>query len=85
MLSEAAPPLEEEGGRGTGNGKVPAKSGSGGGGGVMGLVKRFPRRVLTILSNLPLAIGEMFTVAALMALGTLCCSLLFSNSNSSSL
>lgn len=83
MLSDAAPPLAEEGGGGTGNGKVPAKSGSVGG--VMGLVKRFPRRVLTILSNLPLAIGEMFTVAALMALGMLCCSLLFSNSNSPSL
>ena len=78
MLSDAAPPLAEEGGEGNGNGKVPAKSRSGGG--VMGLVKRFPRRVLTILSNLPLAIGEMFTVAALMALGMLCCSLLFSNS-----
>ncbi|KAE8008462.1 hypothetical protein FH972_004973 [Carpinus fangiana] len=69
FLSDAAPPLAEEGGEGNGNGKVPAKSRSGGG--VMGLVKRFPRRVLTILSNLPLAIGEMFTVAALMALGTI--------------
>ncbi|XP_059434152.1 cytochrome c biogenesis protein CCS1, chloroplastic [Corylus avellana] len=68
VLSDTAPPLEEEGGGGTGNGKVPAKSRSGGG--VMRLVKRFPRRVLTILSNLPLAIGEMFTVAVLMALGT---------------
>lgn len=28
-----------------------------------------PRRLLSVLSNLPLAIGEMFTIAALMALG----------------
>ncbi|GMY05867.1 cytochrome c biogenesis protein CCS1, chloroplastic isoform X1 [Fagus crenata] len=68
VLSEAAPPLGEEGrgGGGNGNGEVRAKSR----GRVMGLVKRFPRKVLGVLSNLPLAIGEMFTVAALMALGT---------------
>nr|POF01885.1 cytochrome c biogenesis protein ccs1, chloroplastic [Quercus suber] len=29
-------------------------------------------KVLGVLSNLPLAIGEMFAVAALMALGLLC-------------
>ncbi|KAJ6805501.1 uncharacterized protein M6B38_180800 [Iris pallida] len=34
------------------------------------LFKRIPKRVLSVLSNLPLAIGEMFTIAALMALGT---------------
>ena len=80
VLSEAAPPLGEEGGGGggNGNGEVRAKSR----GRVMGLVKRFPRKVLGVLSNLPLAIGEMFTVAALMALGMLCSSLLFLNSNS---
>lgn len=69
VLSEVAPPLGEEGGEGTGNGKVPVKSGSGGG--VMKLVKKFSRKVLAILSNLPLAIGEMSTVAGLMALGML--------------
>ncbi|GAB2230815.1 hypothetical protein Droror1_Dr00015109 [Drosera rotundifolia] len=37
---------------------------------VVGLLKRLPRRVLTLLSNLPLAIGEMFFIAALMALAT---------------
>lgn len=68
MLSEVAPPLGEEGGKGTGNGKAPVKSGRGGG--AMGFVKKFPRKVLAILSNLPLAIGEMSTVAGLMALGT---------------
>ncbi|KAM3695235.1 hypothetical protein ACJW30_07G114700 [Castanea mollissima] len=74
VLSEAAPSLAEKGGdgggggggEGNGNGEVKAKSG----GNFMRLVKRFPRKVLGILSNLPLAIGEMFAVAALMALGT---------------
>lgn len=32
-------------------------------------LKGFPKKVLSILSNLPLAIAEMFAVAALMALG----------------
>ncbi|GMN37461.1 hypothetical protein TIFTF001_006829 [Ficus carica] len=67
LLSEVAPPpppLAEEGG----NEKVGGKAGSNGSGGVMGLVKRLPRKVLAVLSNLPLAIGEMFAVAALMAL-----------------
>ena len=75
MLSEAAPSLAEKGGdggggggEGNGNGEVKAKSG----GNLMRLVKRYPRKVLGILSNLPLAIGEMFAVAALMALGMLC-------------
>lgn len=36
----------------------------------LGLFKRLPKRVLSVLSNLPLAIGEMFAIAALMALGT---------------
>lgn len=34
-------------------------------------LKLIPRRVLSLLSNLPLAIGEMFSIAALMALGQL--------------
>lgn len=46
------------------SGEVESKSG------VIGLVKRLPRRVLAALSNLPLAIGEMAAIAALMALGT---------------
>ncbi|CAI8618516.1 unnamed protein product [Vicia faba] len=35
-----------------------------------GLFKKLSKRVLQILSNLPLAIGEMFTIAFLMGLGT---------------
>ena len=74
MLSEAAPSLAEKGGdggggrEGNGNGEVKAKSG----GNLMRLVKRFPRKVLGVLCNLPLAVGKMFAVAALMALGMLC-------------
>lgn len=37
---------------------------------VGGFMKRIPRRVLSVLSNLPLAIGEMFAIAGLMAIGT---------------
>ncbi|CAL5212342.1 unnamed protein product [Lathyrus oleraceus] len=38
--------------------------------GPSGLFKKLSKRVLQILSNLPLAIGEMFTIAFLMGLGT---------------
>ncbi|KAH7575129.1 hypothetical protein ACOSP7_005469 [Xanthoceras sorbifolium] len=39
-------------------------------GGFVGFVKRLPRKVLAVLANLPLAIGEMFFIAGLMAAGT---------------
>ncbi|XP_010999381.1 PREDICTED: cytochrome c biogenesis protein CCS1, chloroplastic [Populus euphratica] len=69
LLSNSAPPvLSEESGGGGGNGeKVPVKTGTG----ALGFLKRLPRKVLSVLSNLPLAIGEMFSIAVLMALGTL--------------
>lgn len=35
-----------------------------------GFFKKLPKRVLAVLSNLPLAIGEMFTIGTLMALAT---------------
>ncbi|XVF44939.1 hypothetical protein PTKIN_Ptkin02bG0163400 [Pterospermum kingtungense] len=60
LLSDSAPELSNE--------EVKAKPKSGGGG--WGLVRKLPKRVLAVLSNLPLAIAEMFTVAGLMALGT---------------
>ncbi|GMH16244.1 hypothetical protein Nepgr_018085 [Nepenthes gracilis] len=69
LTSEGAPALSEEagGGGGAANGEdSPPKATIR----VMGLVKRLSRKVLSILSNLPLAIGEMFTVAGLMTLGT---------------
>lgn len=65
LLSEGAPAVSE---KGAANGEAQPKPASKGGFG--GSVKRFPRKVLSLLSNLPLAIGEMFTIAALMALGT---------------
>ncbi|KAJ6906065.1 hypothetical protein NC652_023726 [Populus alba x Populus x berolinensis] len=67
LLSNSAPPvLSEESGGGGGNGeKVPVKTGTG----ALGFLKRLPRKVLAVLSNLPLAIGEMFSIAVLMALG----------------
>ncbi|XP_038889050.1 cytochrome c biogenesis protein CCS1, chloroplastic isoform X2 [Benincasa hispida] len=68
VLSEAAPPLAEEESDNTGNAEAEVKAGNGSG--LAKLVKRLPKRILGALSNLPLAIGEMFTIAALMALGT---------------
>lgn len=66
VLSEAAPPLAEDSDD-SGNPEAEVKSGNGSG--LTKLVKRLPKRILEALSNLPLAIGEMFTIAALMALG----------------
>ncbi|OMO63436.1 hypothetical protein COLO4_32466 [Corchorus olitorius] len=60
LLTDTAPELSNE------EVKVKPKNG----GGALGLVRRLPRRILAVLSNLPLAIGEMFAVAGLMALGT---------------
>ncbi|KAK4401576.1 Cytochrome c biogenesis protein CCS1, chloroplastic [Sesamum angolense] len=62
-------------------GGAPAVSGESGGGSVppqppgskkvgSWKLKGLPKRVLALLSNLPLALAEMFAVAALMALGT---------------
>lgn len=50
-------------------GGAPAVSG---GGGRSWKLKGLPKKVLAILSNLPLAIAEMFAVASLMALGNNC-------------
>ncbi|NP_001297058.1 cytochrome c biogenesis protein CCS1, chloroplastic [Solanum lycopersicum] len=64
-----APPVveSEEGSVGNGGRKVEeTKNGVVG----FGLLKKLPRKVVGILSNLPLAIAEMFAIAALMALGT---------------
>lgn len=68
MLSEKAPTLLDEGVAPAGKEEVPVKARSTSVS--LGLLKRLPRRVLSILSNLPLAIGEMFAIAGLMALGT---------------
>ncbi|GAB4853933.1 copper chaperone [Ancistrocladus abbreviatus] len=67
VISEAAPSVVEDDGSEARNGKVPPPEATMR---MAGLLKRLPRRVLAILANLPLAIGEMFTIAGLMALGT---------------
>ncbi|XP_009796039.1 cytochrome c biogenesis protein CCS1, chloroplastic [Nicotiana tabacum] len=66
--SDSAPPIieAEEGSIGNGEKKMEQKNSVSG----SGLFKKLPRKVLGILSNLPLAIAEMFAVAGLMALGT---------------
>jgi cytochrome c biogenesis protein len=75
LLSNSAPPVLSEESDGGGNGeKVPVKTGTG----ALGFLKRLPRKVLAVLSNLPLAIGEMFSIAVLMALGMLKPLLVFS-------
>ncbi|KAI3957520.1 hypothetical protein MKX01_001879 [Papaver californicum] len=66
ILSEGAPSISEEENV-NGNKQVNSSSVRNP---VFKYLKRVPRKVLSILSNLPLAIGEMFTIAALMALGT---------------
>ncbi|XP_061357744.1 cytochrome c biogenesis protein CCS1, chloroplastic [Gastrolobium bilobum] len=76
VLSEMSPPpLTEDdddinggSGIGSGSGDVPVSSKNKGG--PSGMAKMLSKRVLQILSNLPLAIGEMFAIASLMALGT---------------
>ncbi|KAH7865257.1 hypothetical protein Vadar_004283 [Vaccinium darrowii] len=65
-VAEGAPPLSEDG-----DGGVPASRGGNSGAGKLKLVKKLWRKVLSVLSNLPLAIGEMASVAALMAVGTI--------------
>ncbi|KAL4363158.1 hypothetical protein GQ457_04G003150 [Hibiscus cannabinus] len=61
LLSDSAPELSNE------QGKAKAEES---GGGTWRVIRKLPRKVLSVLSNLPLAIGEMFTIAALMAIGT---------------
>ncbi|CAL9138265.1 unnamed protein product [Musa acuminata var. zebrina] len=66
LFGSTPPPLSEERGGSAGNSSgKPAAEGSS-----WVFLQRAFKRVLAVLSNLPLAIGEMFTIAALMALGT---------------
>lgn len=69
VFFDAAPPVSQPTGSAVekaGNEK-PAKEG---GNAALALVRRATRKTLAALSNLPLAISEMFAIAALMALGT---------------
>ncbi|RAL38869.1 hypothetical protein DM860_015230 [Cuscuta australis] len=71
LESDGAPPLMEVCDVGNGSPPMdppPVKRSKAGG---LGLLMRFPKRVVSVLANLSLALAEMFTLAALMALGTL--------------
>ncbi|KAJ8450869.1 hypothetical protein Cgig2_032494 [Carnegiea gigantea] len=69
VVAEGAPSLKEDGEERQNDGQAsnqPKKPSSN----LSGFMKGIPRRVLAVLSNLSLAIGEMFAIAGLMALGT---------------
>ncbi|KAM0937378.1 putative ResB-like domain-containing protein [Dioscorea sansibarensis] len=74
VLFDVAPPVSEDSNGIVENGRVP--EGQRKLGGVppppppLGLLRKGLKRILAALSNLPLAIGEMFTIASLMALAT---------------
>ncbi|KAL7246752.1 hypothetical protein ACSBR2_001793 [Camellia fascicularis] len=72
VVSDVPPPLSEDSGEAR-NGGVPRSPdrNNSAGGLTLKLLKKLQRRVLGVLSNLPLAIGEMASIAALMALGTI--------------
>ncbi|KAK2665258.1 hypothetical protein Ddye_003832 [Dipteronia dyeriana] len=65
LSDSSPPPLKNEE-----SPKPKVESSSSSKGSVVGFMKRLSRKVLSVLSNLPLAIGEMFFIAALMAIGT---------------
>ncbi|CAA7393818.1 unnamed protein product [Spirodela intermedia] len=70
-LPSAAPPLSGDGGGSRQeSGRVPVGNQKLGSAPLWVPLKRVRKKILALLSNLPLAIGEMFTIAALMALGT---------------
>ncbi|KAF8709904.1 hypothetical protein HU200_029619 [Digitaria exilis] len=70
-VSSSQPQQQQGGGSAAekGEGETPASKG-GNGNAATGLLRRVTKRTLSALSNLPLAISEMFAIAALMALGT---------------
>jgi cytochrome c biogenesis protein len=79
VFFDAAPPVsqqqqrqQQQGGGAVekGGSEKPAKEGSGNA--ALALLRRATKKTLAALSNLPLAISEMFAIAALMALGTGC-------------
>ncbi|CAN1255501.1 Cytochrome c biogenesis protein CCS1, chloroplastic [Linum perenne] len=69
LWNSSPPPLSEEKESGGGGKKKELKAGNGKNGAAVRSAKKVWRKVLTLLSNLPLAIGEMFVIAGLMAVG----------------
>ncbi|CAN6448002.1 unnamed protein product [Victoria cruziana] len=70
ILNNSPPPAPSLSETSAGDGEIGPNSKQGSGIPILRFAKKFPRKVLTVLSNLPLAIGEMFSIAALMAVGT---------------
>ncbi|KAL5216959.1 hypothetical protein ABZP36_017643 [Zizania latifolia] len=69
VFFDAAPPVSQQGGGG-GGGEDERKVAKKKDNASLGPLRRATKRTLSLLSNLPLAISEMFAIAALMALGT---------------
>ncbi|KAG9440873.1 hypothetical protein H6P81_021038 [Aristolochia fimbriata] len=67
VIPDKAPSVSEDG---DGDKGIDSKLQKSSGIPYLGFLKKGSRKVLAVLSNLPLAIGEMFTIAGLMALGT---------------
>jgi cytochrome c biogenesis protein len=80
VLSETSPPplTQDNDEINGGNVSVSSKNKKG----LYGVVNKLTKKVLQILSNLPLAIGEMFIIAFLMGLGMCSSFLVFSISES---
>jgi len=79
VFFDAAPPVAQpqpqpqQGGSAAEKGESgKATTKEGGGNAALALLRRATKKTLSALSNLPLAISEMFAIAALMALGTGC-------------
>ncbi|KAE8799622.1 cytochrome c biogenesis protein CCS1, chloroplastic [Hordeum vulgare] len=67
VFFDAAPPVAQQGDGEDGKGEVPEVKKDGA---ALRALRRATKRTLSVLSNLPLAITEMFAIAGLMALGT---------------
>ncbi|XP_048531915.1 cytochrome c biogenesis protein CCS1, chloroplastic [Triticum urartu] len=67
VFFDAAPPVAQQGDGEDGKGNAPEAKKDGA---ALRALRRATKRTLSVLSNLPLAITEMFAIAGLMALGT---------------
>ncbi|ONM09786.1 C-type cytochrome synthesis protein1 [Zea mays] len=70
VFFDAAPPVSQEGGGAVKKAGSEKLTQVGSGNAALALLRRATKMTLSVLSNLPLAISEMFAIAALMALGT---------------
>ncbi|CAL4927548.1 unnamed protein product [Urochloa decumbens] len=72
VFFDAAPPVSQpqQGGSAVEKGQTEKPAKEGGGNPALALLRKAAKKTLSALSNLPLAISEMFAIAGLMALGT---------------